>query len=93
MVYQIVKNRIKPGCRAYYIPISREFCDAMVKFGAESAQVLCDDTDESLVVNITIWKDRTRMDDFMASGIPEQFYPRLLPWFEGNETMILTEQL
>ena len=33
------------------------------------------------------------MDAFKASGIPEGLYPRLLPWFLGNEAMILTEQL
>lgn len=93
MVYQIVKNEVKPGARAEYAVVSREFCEAMAAFGALSAKVLFDEADENSVVNITVWKDRAEMDAFMASGIPESFYPRLMPWFMGNETMILTEQL
>lgn len=93
MVYQIVKNRIKPGTRELYSSISREFCDAMVKFGAKSAQVLFDDADENVVVNITVWKDRSQIDGFMASDIPGTFFPRLEAYFNGNESMILTEQV
>ena len=40
MVYQIVKNEVKPGTRAEYAAVSREFCEAMVAFGALSAKVL-----------------------------------------------------
>lgn len=91
MLYQIVKNTIKPSTQADYATVSKEFCAAMVQFGAASAKVLYDESDENTVVNITIWSDRNEMDAFMGSGIPEQFYPRLLPYFAGNETMILTE--
>ncbi|MCQ2558425.1 MAG: antibiotic biosynthesis monooxygenase [Oscillospiraceae bacterium] len=91
MYYHIVTNNIKPGTREAYTVISKEFCAAMVEFGAQSAITLYDEQNPDSVVNITIWADKAQQQAFMASGIPEQFYPRLGPYFAGNADWYLTE--
>ena len=93
MIYHIVKNTVKPGTRKDYGLISREFCDAMEHFGAASAKVLFDEQDETTEVNITLWSNREKLEAFLNSGIPQRFYPRLLPYFDGNTELVLTEEL
>lgn len=91
MITRIVTNRVKPGKRKEYIAVSRDFCAALVKeCGCLEAKVY-EDLDSDNVINIECWPDRESAVAVTGTKTFKEYLPRLMPCFDGNESLFLQE--
>lgn len=92
MITQIITNHIKEGHKSEYIAVSKAFCAAMVENeGALEATVYEVKDAENDVVNIVRWNSEAEADALLASETFRKFVPQLSAYFNGNETIVLSE--
>ena len=91
MITRIITNHVKEGHREEYIAASKAFCAALVeRNGCLEAHVYADEGSDD-VINFEKWPDMATIDAVMSSDTFQEFLPKLIPHFAGNETVVMRE--
>lgn len=93
MITQIITNKIKEGTKEDYIKVSKAFCEAVVaRDGCLDAKVYEDTQSDTSVVNIVRWNSLEEAEALNRSATFREFIPQMIPYFAGNDTIVLIER-
>jgi len=91
MLTCIITNHVKPGHKAEYIAVSRDFSAALVDGAGCLEAKVYDVLNSNDVINFQIWPDQETAMAVTKTKAFSDFKPLLEPHFDGNERVFLQE--